>query len=277
MIISCRAQSQFTFEHWTGDGRLRRKYLVEIMSALEKQHDTLRVLKLEPNDFEPNNMGLEHLTYTRLDGFHKLCALEKLSVPFRTLMGRPPRTSTTEEELYYPQMQHVLPPQLEELDLYIKPSEICPAHSDRYPSTFISVLPSNYEHLNLQKVHLTYRKREPCEFAMLINIWEIKQTFLEHGVQFEYSVTFATSDPNYEPESDELTCVSQGLARFGPKGVEMAHHFGQWRHEMVARVLMHLDYTADWMDSEEGRRCMFGAVSEPLKRDAQYWKCLVLE
>ena len=99
MIISCRTLSQFTFEHWTGDGRLRRKYLVEIMSALEKQHDTLRVLKLEPNDFEPNNMGLEHLTYTRLDGFHKLCALEKLSVPFRALMGRPPRTSTTEEEL----------------------------------------------------------------------------------------------------------------------------------------------------------------------------------
>lgn len=40
---------------------------------------------------------------------------------------------------------------------------------------------------------------------------------------------------------------------------------------MVSRVMIHLNYTVDWMGSEEGKRYMFGAVSEPLKCDAQYW------
>ena len=84
LITSCRELSCFRFKHVCGEGR-PLSCSAEIMSGLAQQQDSLRTLHFDPSIQLPDH----DMTYMRTDGFWKLHALERLSIPFWTLLGRP--------------------------------------------------------------------------------------------------------------------------------------------------------------------------------------------
>jgi hypothetical protein len=47
------------------------------------------------------------------------------------------------------------------------------------------------------------------------------------------------------------------LKQYGPKAVEMAHHYIFYGKKMVPKVLSTLGYSEDWMSSKKGRKYMF--------------------
>lgn len=47
------------------------------------------------------------------------------------------------------------------------------------------------------------------------------------------------------------------LKIYGPRAVEMAHHFNCFGSQIVQKLLSELDYPEDWISSEEGRKYMF--------------------
>jgi len=47
------------------------------------------------------------------------------------------------------------------------------------------------------------------------------------------------------------------LKIYGPKAVEMAHHFSSFGSQIVQKVLSELGYPEEWISSEEGLKYMF--------------------
>lgn len=47
------------------------------------------------------------------------------------------------------------------------------------------------------------------------------------------------------------------LKIYGPKAVEMAHHFSCFGSQILQKILSELGYPKDWISSEEGRKYMF--------------------
>ncbi|KAH8627546.1 hypothetical protein IG631_17314 [Alternaria alternata] len=97
--------------------------------------EVLRDAKLFPRDDYPWR------SQERTNGFCKLYAPERLSIPFWTLLGRPQSAYTGEEDWQYPRMRDVLPPRLQELLLYTLPMMTSRQYNDGYLRLFSSALP----------------------------------------------------------------------------------------------------------------------------------------
>ncbi|CAN9431331.1 unnamed protein product [Alternaria alternata] len=184
LITSCRELSCFKYSNGSVE-EMPLSCSAEIMSGLAQQQDTLRTLYLEPH--QRGEYDYEGMTLTRIDGFHKLYALERLYTPFWALLGKPQSTYTGEESWQYPQMRNVLPPRLQELSLYILPVMLSQEYNDGYLSLFSSALPSDTKDLYLKWVHVECENVLECA-PLPFDFWDIKNVFLEQGVDFDYII-----------------------------------------------------------------------------------------
>lgn len=86
--MSCKelSRSEYVWD-WVDDSL---SGLPQIMSGLEQQQGSLRILRLDPTLTRSHNLGdVLDLAYARVDGFRCSNALEKLTISFQILLGRP--------------------------------------------------------------------------------------------------------------------------------------------------------------------------------------------
>jgi hypothetical protein len=93
MVASCHALSQVEIERpqmrtrsqhepWAETGTT---WLAEVMAALQEHRASLKILRLEPSDYDKKEFDRD-APYERLDGFDRLDALESLSTSWNLLI-----------------------------------------------------------------------------------------------------------------------------------------------------------------------------------------------
>ncbi|KAI4657931.1 uncharacterized protein J4E78_006320 [Alternaria triticimaculans] len=188
MIMYCKELSTFEYVRDSSNDSLRG--LPEIMSGLEQQQDKLRILRLNFTHRDPRDAP--DLTNARVDGFHRLHALEKLTTSFQILLGRPSMDYTGEGGWQYPQLRDVLPRGLQQLSLGIKSTIVSHKYHEDYYRLFSSALPLQTHGLRLKKVYVAYSDRKTSASPLPFSFWDIKDFFVAHGVEFDYSILIHT-------------------------------------------------------------------------------------
>ncbi|KAI4926662.1 hypothetical protein J4E85_006956 [Alternaria conjuncta] len=227
------------------------------MSGLEQQQDSLRVLHLAPKD--DNCRDEPDLTHARVDSFHRLHALENLSTSFRVLLGTLPMNYTDEGNWKYPPMRDILPHGLQELFLSTTATMVSHNYHDGYSDLFSSALPLQANGLYLKKIRVAYSDMIPGAHSLPFNFWDIKKSYVAHGVKFDYSISISADrdEPGLSLADAHISDMVSMLKSYGPKAVEMAHHFSCFGSQIVQKLLSELGYPTDWISSEAGRKYMF--------------------
>lgn len=189
MIMSCKELSRFEYVRDSSNDSLRG--LPEIMSGLEQQQDKLRILRLDFTHRDPRDAP--DLNHARIDGFHRLYALEKLTTSFQILLGRPSMDYTGDGGWQYPQIRDVLPHGLQELSLGIKSTTISHKYHEGFYRLFSSALPLQTNGLRLKRVHVAYSDRKGRAPPLPFSFWDIKDLFVAHGVKFDYRILIHTN------------------------------------------------------------------------------------
>jgi len=187
MITSCKHLSRFEYAGPKYQGSTC--ILPHIMSDLEQQQDSLRVLHLAPEDDDCRDEP--DLTHARVDGFHRLHALENLSTSFRVLLGRPAMNYTGEGHWKYPRMRDILPQRLQELFLSTTATMVSHNYHDGYYDLFNSALPLQANGLYLKKIRVAYSDMTTGAHSLPFNFWDIKNLYVAHGVKFDYSISIS--------------------------------------------------------------------------------------
>ena len=187
MITSCKQLSRFEY---AGPKYHGPTYILpNIMSSLEQQQDSLRVLHLAPKDDdcwdEPD------VSHARVDGFHRLHALENLSTSFQVLLGTPPMNYTGEGNWKYPRMRDILPQMLQELFLSTTATMVSHNYHDGYYDLFNSALPLQANGLSLKKIRVAYSDMITGAHSLPFSFWDIKNSYVAHGVKFDYSISIS--------------------------------------------------------------------------------------
>lgn len=191
MIMSCKELSRFEYVWDWGDNSLRG--LPEIMSGLEQEQGSLRILRLDPTHTRSRDLGdVPDLAFARVDGFRRLHALEKLTISFQTLPGRPSMDYTSKGSWQYPHIGDVLPQGLQEFSLRIKPTTVSHNYHDAYYHLFSSALALQTNGLHLKKVHVAYSDKTTSALLLPFSFWDIEDLYAAHGVKFDYYILIIT-------------------------------------------------------------------------------------